>query len=454
MGAKATFYTDTKLIEFDIVAPVSSRVAIDTQIDLYSDAKEDWQTEAYQRFEFPFTTIGGNDLGGGLEAGDYYFLRTDLGWRIRPYEGDHYLTITGNLYPIDANDDLLVPTSTAATVAVVLERSQLTQTVQDQIAQTASAVWSQPASAVASGSMGEVMRSLSFGEKVYFDGDLGTAGTSYPLGQQRYPVNTFDDAITISQRESAPIIHMESEGVILATDDVSGCIIEGHHPLKVQCQVSTGATTVNTQFRELYLRNAVLDGNVVVREAVMENVSGFQGFAFQAMLNPGTITLTGASPTHFLSCFSGRPGTSTPILDINNANKDVGIRDYWGGIQLENNNKSNNISIDLGSGQIILASTVVSGTVVARGVGKLIDTSGNTIDTGTWNGGVTIVNETTQNQGGALTAAQDARLRELHQIFGLESGTPMKTTASTRSAGTISQTITGDAETSVTVSRI
>ena len=452
MGAKATFYTDTKLIELDIVAPVSSRVAIDTQVDLYSDAKEDWQAEAFQKFEFPFTTIGGNDLGGGLEAGDYYFLRTDLGWRIRPYEADHTLTLTGNLYPIDSNDDILVATSTGATVAAILERSQLTQTVQDQIQQTASAVWNITPSTAASSTYGGIMKQLSYQGQVFFDGDLGTAGTSWPLGTNKYPVNNFADAFTIANTDSVPIIHMESEGVILATDDATGQIIEGHHPLKVQCQVSAGAVTTNTQFRTLWLRNAALDGPVVVRESVLEDVTGFQGYAFQAMLNPGTVQLAGAQPAHFLSCFSGQPGTSTPILDINGKNSDIGIRDYWGGIQLENNTQNNNISVDLGSGQIIVASTCVAGTLVARGQGKLIDTSGNNIPSGTWNG-MTIVNETTANTGGSLNATQDQRLRELHQIFGLEVGAPMKTTASTRVVASITQDITGDAQTSVTVTR-
>jgi len=452
MGVKATFYTDTKLIELDIVAPVSSRVAIDTQVDLYSDAKEDWQNEAFQKFEFPFTTIGGNDLGGGLEAGDYYFLRTDLGWRIRPYEADHTLTITGNLYPIDSNDDLVVPTSTAATVATIFERSQLTQTVQDQVSQTASAVWAQPVNGVTAGSFGEIMRSQAFGHAVYFDGDLGAAGTAYPLGTQRYPVNNFANAFTIAQAESAPIVHMESEGVILATDDATGMIIEGHHPLKVQCQVSAGAVTTNTQFRELYLRNAALNGWVVVRDSLLENITGFQGIAHQCMLNPGTIQLTGAQGSHFLECFSGQPGTSTPIIDVNGKNVDVGFRAYSGGIRFENNTANNNISVDLLSGQIVLASTCTSGTFVARGTGKLVDNAGNAIPSGAWNGMI-VVNETTSNAGGALTSTQDQRLRELHQIFGLEYGAPLITTASTRAAASVTQAITGDPESAITITR-
>jgi len=56
------------------------------------------------------------------------------------------------------------------------------------------------------------------------------------------------------------------------------------------------------------------------------------------------------------------------------------------------------VSLDLNSGQVILASTITAGTIVARGIGKLVDESGNNIPSGTWNG-ATIVNElVTANQ--------------------------------------------------------
>lgn len=130
MAAKATFDLDNLLIVLDQVAPdVNDKVEISVQVDLYSDAKETWLDEPlYPGFEFPFTTIGGQDLGGAREAGDYYFLRTDLGWRIRPYEADHEVTLVGNIYPVDANDQLTVAVSGAHTVGVFFERSQLTQT--------------------------------------------------------------------------------------------------------------------------------------------------------------------------------------------------------------------------------------------------------------------------------------------------------------------------------------
>lgn len=43
-----------------------------------------------------FSSVGGDDLGGGLFIPPYYFLLN--GWRVRPMEANHNLTITGNLF--------------------------------------------------------------------------------------------------------------------------------------------------------------------------------------------------------------------------------------------------------------------------------------------------------------------------------------------------------------------
>lgn len=40
--------------------------------------------------------VGSDDLGSGLSIPPYYFLQN--GWRVRPMESNHNLTITGNLF--------------------------------------------------------------------------------------------------------------------------------------------------------------------------------------------------------------------------------------------------------------------------------------------------------------------------------------------------------------------
>ena len=124
MAVKVTVNLSSKLIIVN-----SGITSLDAEVNLYSDLKEDWITNANGElgFEFPFRTAGGDTLPGGLEAGAFFFLRNDLDWRIRPYEGDHELIITGNLYPESIAYSMTVPTLGDYTVSISWERSSLTQ---------------------------------------------------------------------------------------------------------------------------------------------------------------------------------------------------------------------------------------------------------------------------------------------------------------------------------------
>lgn len=66
----------------------------------------DWH-EANQQWPLAFQLVGGNALGGGLFIPPYFFLMN--GWRVRPMEASHSLTITGNLF-VDGGGVPVVPT--------------------------------------------------------------------------------------------------------------------------------------------------------------------------------------------------------------------------------------------------------------------------------------------------------------------------------------------------------
>ena len=55
----------------------------------------DWH-ETHQQWPLAFQLVGGIALGGGLFIPPYFFLLN--GWRVRPMESSHNLTITGNLF--------------------------------------------------------------------------------------------------------------------------------------------------------------------------------------------------------------------------------------------------------------------------------------------------------------------------------------------------------------------
>lgn len=143
MGAKVTFNATTKEIVVTATPDGNGKITLDAQVDLYSDAKEDWLSDsALNKHRFPFRdTFGGQDLGGGLQAGAYYFLDNTSGWRIAPHEGDHELIINGNLYGVDPDTPVVNPTTGGHTVLLRLNTSQLTQLVTVETATGESAVW-------------------------------------------------------------------------------------------------------------------------------------------------------------------------------------------------------------------------------------------------------------------------------------------------------------------------
>jgi len=129
MGLKATFDPAAKLITLT-GAPVGGFVNIDVAADLYSDAKKDWLSDLnLNKYRFPFVAIGGQDLGNSIFAGSYYFLDNASGWRIRPYEADHFLELEGNLFGTDPAQGLFVPTVGGFNVVARLNTSSLTQRV-------------------------------------------------------------------------------------------------------------------------------------------------------------------------------------------------------------------------------------------------------------------------------------------------------------------------------------
>ena len=119
-----TFDGPNKVISYD---DAGASVTIEAR-DLYSRWK-DWLAVGNAQYPPAFRTIGGDPLGGAVQAGDYYFLNNADGWRLRPKEADHELVIVGNLY--GENPALPVFAATLSTFNVLVQRSlsSLTQTV-------------------------------------------------------------------------------------------------------------------------------------------------------------------------------------------------------------------------------------------------------------------------------------------------------------------------------------
>jgi hypothetical protein len=165
------------------------------------------------------------------------------------------------------------------------------------------------------------------------------------------------------------------------------------------------------------------------------------GVIEQCLLSDETITLGGGADAQVINCRSAATGDDPPVIDMGGSGQSLSVRDYYGRLKLTNKTGADKVWIDLASGCVILDSTVTAGELHISGVGRLTDTSGNTIGTGTWNG-VTIENELVNKY-----------IEDIYLLKGLDANNPMTVTPTSRAAGSIQQTISGDGETTSTVTR-
>ena len=127
--SKVTFSGEDKLIIIN-----SGITSIDVKTNIYSDWKE-WvasagdfsgSTSDNSRFLQAISAIGGDPISLVLNLGTTFFLEN--GWKLRPYEGNHSLLVTGNLYSRDGSSPF-VPTLGNYNVVINLQTSNLVDAV-------------------------------------------------------------------------------------------------------------------------------------------------------------------------------------------------------------------------------------------------------------------------------------------------------------------------------------
>jgi len=122
---------------------------LDFRVDVYSAWKE-WildPTQINAKWEEAVSAVGGDPLPGNRLLGTSYFLEN--GWRMRTWEGDHELTVTGNAFTREG-DSLFVPTLNPWTITINLNTSTIVETILPEtsltagdISSIAAAVWAE-----------------------------------------------------------------------------------------------------------------------------------------------------------------------------------------------------------------------------------------------------------------------------------------------------------------------
>lgn len=336
-----------------IITLPSGQTSVDVESEIYSEWKRQLLVGPTSNASAPpaFRSIGGDPLTPGIEAGAYFFIQNQDGWRIKPPEEDITVFLNGNLAPEDSAKPVVAPT-TGAFTALIVNLQPVTQNVDAILVQAQNA---------------------EYNGVVRIDPVSGVSGTTYPVGLRSTPVNNLSDARTIADNLNISVFEVrgsitlnqsfidkhflgvgsaESDTIALNGQDVSGTIIE-HMDV-------TGAAGALTK-------------PIEIRSATVDSVTGIRGHIVNSGLK-GTIGLV-AGVTEIINCYTEANSGLAATIDCNSAVVDVAVHNYEGNLAAVNLT-SGTLDVGLNTGRLNLNSTVDGGAVLVDGIGTLTDNSG------------------------------------------------------------------------------
>ena len=231
----------------------------------------------------------------------------------------------------------------------------------------------------------------SFNDGVAIDVNSGYSGTVFPRGTKRMMVDNTTDAILIANYRGLNKLYFYCDYDMDSGEDFSDFYIIGESPVETHINILDSADTTAAIFKNITI-GGILDGGNTLENCVIENLSYVQGHISNCGLK-GIIILGGEQKAFINNC-NQVDINSNPYINMGGSGQDLVVTNYTGKLYFQNLTGGNSIGVGLNAGQVILDSgTVLSGLVQVAGIGTLTDNANNHISTGTWNGGVTIINQ-------------------------------------------------------------
>lgn len=302
---------------------------------------------------------GKQDLGGGVSVG---ITLTLLNWRLqfeaRP--GPDWIACEvngGNLLAVDSVGEFINPIAPSAYVSAT-RTTAASATLQEQAA----------------------IEFGSFNGSVTIDVTNGVAGTTFPIGTEQQPVNNLIDAQTIASERGFRDLYIKGNITINEGEDISGYHIHGEDTDSTTITLISGSLTTATRHYDLTL-TGVCGGRQDLTNCVLKNIQGFCATGGNTYVKDtilvGNVNINPIAEEefYFINCVDGSNDNVYPIINCNNAVANIYFRNYSGTLNFINNNKNNDIDVDLISGHVNIDSSVTNGSINIRGIGTLVDNS-------------------------------------------------------------------------------
>lgn len=420
---------------------------LDIKKDIYSDWKE-WVSSMPDNTYWPpaIRTIGGDPTVSGQRAGDIYFLQNN--WKL--YIDLTQVRVTGILFSdnfdsayYDFNGNIQYPAQVAslvttaettsnsggsgdgATAAEIWSYSSrtLTSAAGPTASEIADAVWDElAADHNTSGTFGHILNEVDYLEKqVWVSLDAPTNGN----GSQESPYDNINDAIDKAEANGIRVIDLI--GDITLTKNFKNFTLRGIGEPEVDLG---GSNIKNSKFINCEIKGDFLEGsNVRYEDCKLLNGAILEGTYDHCDL-AGDLTCQDAGIVLMKDCVSSIAGTGRPTISMNSTGSaQLSMRGYNGGLTVKDcNNVADRVTVELHPGSLTFDSSCTNGIMVARGVGKFVDSTA----------GATVVDETVNQE---MIDDMESKVLELWRLAGLDASNVASITDTSITVGGVTITI-------------
>jgi len=319
---------------------------------------------------------GKQSLGGTVFVGLTLELLDD--WKIKfedrlgpttttCYVSGGNLAQVGGIYPLEASDYVFVVVTSSSSATLQNQKS---------------------------------LEFASFGGGVAIDVINGVSGTAFPVGTRQSPSNNLYDAHEIAEERGMNTFFLMKSLTLSEETMQDGYVFRGDSQVNVTVTIEPSIDITNAEFQNVRI-SGTLDGNNSLKECEIIELNYINGTICNCAIS-GTVTLGGNRQANFINCFSTFAGESVepPTINLAGGGQSLVVRYWSGGLKLVNLTSSGDtISLDMESGHVILDSSLVSGTIVVRGVAQLTDNTGPgcTVDNNYLIPGAKVLGETISN---------------------------------------------------------
>ena len=221
----------------------------------------------------------------------------------------------------------------------------------------------------------------SFGGGVTLDVVNGEAGAAFPIGTKETPVNNLTDAVTIANIRGFDTLFISNSMMLDSGTDIRNFILVGKSAVNTHVMIDPSAICDHIGIENCNI-SGTLDGGTEIRHCSVGDLTYVNGHIHESGLY-GTIILGGNKSALIDDCHTADQD-KPPVIDMGGSGQDLSMFNYSGTVAVSNlSSDSEEISIGIDAGEIILEDTITAGTIVISGNGMLTDNSTGTADVNT-----------------------------------------------------------------------